>query len=117
MGRLILPQERGRPVRSRHADAPSASTAPNVLDRPDVGDTQGSGGWIVTVYDNDTNTVDEVMVILIIATQCPVEEAEMETWEVHHLGRSVVHHGGQEECERVADTIRQIGIRVTVTEE
>ncbi|RYG16097.1 hypothetical protein EON82_25435 [bacterium] len=93
------------------------SSAPGVLDRPDVGDTKGSGGWIVTVYDNDHNTMDEVLVILIVATQCPVQEAEIETWEVHNLGRSVVHHGGQAECERVAETIRQIGIRVTVTEE
>ena len=91
--------------------------APEILDRPGVGDARGSGGWIVTVFDNDHNTVDEVMVALIVATGCTIDEAEIETWEVHNLGRSVVHHGGQGECERVADTIRQIGIRVTVTEE
>lgn len=93
------------------------AAAPEVFDRPDVGDTKGSGGWIVTVFDNDVNTVDEVVVILIVATQCPLEEAQMEMWEIHNLGRSVVHHGGREECERVAKVIREIGIRVTVTEE
>ena len=90
---------------------------PEILDRPDVGDTRGGGGWIVTVYDNDHNTQDEVVGILIVATGCPLDEAEMEMWEVHNLGRSTVHHGGKEECERVAGVIREIGIRVTVTEE
>ena len=51
------------------------------------------------------------------ATACTLEEAEIETWEVDHLGKSVVHHGGQEECQRVAGIIRTIGIRVEVVEE
>ena len=93
------------------------NAAPEILDRPDVGDTKGSGGWIVTVFDNDHNTAEEVVVVLIVATGCTVQEAEIEMWEVHNLGRSVVHHGGKSECEKVAETIRQIGIRVTVTEE
>lgn len=92
------------------------AAAPKILDRPDVGTPKSSGGWIVTVFDNDFNTVDEVIAILIVATGCTLDEAEIETWEVHHLGQSVVHHGGKEECEEVGKTIRQIGIRVTVTE-
>ena len=94
-----------------------SAAAPNVLDRPDVGDTRGGQGWVVTVYDNDRNTMDQVVDVLIRATGCPQDEAEMETWEVHYLGRSTVHQGGQEECERAAGIIRTIGIRVTVTEE
>ena len=93
------------------------ASAPGVLDRPDIGDTSNGSGWIVTVYDNDKNTVDQVIGILVEATGCSLDEAEMETWEIHHLGRSTVHHGGQNECEKVATTIRRIGIRVTVTEE
>lgn len=93
------------------------AAAPSILDRPDIGDTGSGSGWIVTVYDNDKNTVDQVIGILIEATACSLDEAEMETWEVHLLGRSTVHHGGQNECERVATTIRRIGIRVTVDEE
>ena len=84
----------------------------------EVFDDTGSGsGYIVIVYDNDTNTVEEVISILLQATQCTQEEAEIETWEVHHLGKSVVHHAGKEECERVAAIIRTIGIRVEVVEE
>jgi ATP-dependent Clp protease adapter protein ClpS len=55
--------------------------------------------------------------ILMVATKCNFEEAQMETWEVHNLGKSVVHHGSQDECERVSIVIRQIGIKVEVLSE
>jgi ATP-dependent Clp protease adapter protein ClpS len=74
-------------------------------------------GYIVIVYDNDKNTWDEVVMILQKATGCTLEEAEIETWEVDNLGKSVVHHGGKEECDRAAGIIRTIGIRVEVVEE
>lgn len=77
----------------------------------------GDEGWIVIVYNNDHNTYDEVIDILIKATACTLEEAEIETWEVDHLGKSVVHHGEQEECERAAAVIRTIGIKVEVRQE
>ena len=73
--------------------------------------------WIVVVYDNNHNSFDEVIHILMVATACTLEEASIETWEIDHLGKSVVHHGGREECERVADIIRTIGVRVEVVEE
>ena len=73
--------------------------------------------WVVVVYDNDRNTFEEVTVILMIATGCSFDEASMETWEVHHLGKSVVHCADREECERVASVIRKIGIRTEVYEE
>lgn len=73
-----------------------------------------TGDWIVIVFDNPTNTFEEVIGILQKATGCGLEEAEMETWEVHHLGRSVVHHGDLAECDRAAGIISTIGIRVKV---
>jgi ATP-dependent Clp protease adapter protein ClpS len=76
----------------------------------------GGGGWVVTVYDNDRNTWEEVMMILQFATGCNVEEAYMETWEVHHQGLSVVHCAEKEECENVASIIARIGIKVSVSE-
>lgn len=78
---------------------------------------RSGGGWVVTVYDNDFNTVDEVMAVLLIATECTPDEAYIETWEVHNLGASVVHHSSEEECRRVAAIIATIGIRVEVSEE
>jgi ATP-dependent Clp protease adapter protein ClpS len=77
----------------------------------------GHDGWVVIVYNNAHNTYDEVIDILMQATSCGLDEAEMETWEVDHLGKSVVHQGEQEECERAAAVIRTIGIQVEVKQE
>lgn len=82
--------------------------------RPDIGNDEG---WIVVVYNNEHNTYEEVISILMQATGCSLDEAQIETWEVDHLGRSVVHHGAQEECERAAAVIRTIGIQVEVKQE
>lgn len=99
------------------------TAAPEVVTpvRPEldeVGSEQERGfGFIVIVYDNDVNTWDEVVTVLQRATGCTLEEAEIETWEVDNLGKSVVHHGSREECERAAGIIRTIGIRVEVAED
>ncbi|MCE9557400.1 MAG: ATP-dependent Clp protease adaptor ClpS [Armatimonadetes bacterium] len=69
----------------------------------------------MTVYNNDTNTYEEVIAILMIATGCDFEEAHMEAWEIDHLGASTVHIEGKPECEVVAAIIGQIGIRVEVS--
>ena len=97
--------------------APERTTTglPDMEDRR-LDDANGSG-YIVIVYDNDKNTYDQVMSILMQATACTQEEAEIETWEVDNLGKSVVHHGSEPECERAASIIRTIGIRVEVVEE
>jgi hypothetical protein len=84
--------------------------------QPDIADGQGTGDgeWLVIVFNNDHNTWDEVTGILQEATGCTLQEAEMETWEIDHLGRSIVHHADHAECERVAGIIRTIGIEVAV---
>ncbi len=76
----------------------------------------GSAGCVVIVFNNEHNTFDEVILILQVATGCPRQEAEMETWEIHNRGRSLVHHGDREECDRAAEIIRSIGIQVRVEE-
>ncbi|HEU4754586.1 MAG TPA: ATP-dependent Clp protease adaptor ClpS [Armatimonadota bacterium] len=87
-----------------------------IVPRPELHDDigQNGGDWIVVVFDNDVNTWEQVINILQKATGCPLEEAEMETWEVHHLGKSIVHHGDKPECDRAAAIISTIGIRVSV---
>lgn len=92
---------------------------PGILERP-LEETQGpdtGGGYIVTVYNNEHNTYDEVMMILMIATQCDADEAYMETWEIDNLGKSVVHRASETGCQDVADVISTIGIEATVSEE
>ena len=94
-------------------------SSPGTIEKPDIQDshTSGHGGWIVTVYNNEYNTWDEVVFILMAATGCDEEEANIETWEVDNLGKSVVHHGSQDVCETAASIIAQIGIRVEVSKE
>ena len=99
----------------------AAAGSPGTIERPEVEEdgpgTGGEGAWIVTVFDNDYNSIDQVILILMKATGCCQYEAEIETWEIHNLGKSVVHHGPEEDCTSVAAVIAQIGIRVEVTSE
>jgi ATP-dependent Clp protease adapter protein ClpS len=89
------------------------------IERPDQhqANTSDQESWTVIVYNNEFNTYEEVMVILMIATHCSVKEAEIETWEIDHLGKSNVHFADKDECEGVAQIIRQIGIQVEVKSE
>lgn len=73
---------------------------------------QAEPRWHVTVFDNDTNTYEEVMTVLMIATSCTAEEAYIEAWEVDHYGSCVVHRADESECRGVADVVSTIGIRV-----
>lgn len=94
--------------------------APGTIEAPRIDDNLGTAkdhGWIVTVYNNDHNTFEEVIAILMIATGCKCEEAEMEAWEIDRLGRSVVHHGVESDCRRAAEIIGKIGIKVEVSQE
>lgn len=90
-----------------------------IIEKPDLGNTDSTEleSWIVVVYNNEINTYDEVVFILMVSTHCSVEEAEIETWEIDHLGMSNVHFADKDECEGVAQIIRQIGIQVEVMSE
>jgi len=74
--------------------------------------TQKGGGWQVTVYNNEINTYIEVVAILMLATGCDAEEAYIETWEIDAYGQCAVHRASQVECEKAAQIIATIGIRV-----
>lgn len=94
----------------------AGSTAtPEIVEKPS-GPISGFGGWTVIVFNNETNTYEEVMHILQTATGCTPEEAYMETWEIDHLGQSVVHIAAREECDRVAAIISTIGIKTDVAQ-
>jgi len=98
-------------------NSPAPAALPEATPADVHDELEWRSGYIVVVYDNDFNTFEQVVMILLVATSCTMEEAEIETWEVHHLGKSVVHSGGKQECERAASIIRRIGIRVEVVEE
>jgi hypothetical protein len=95
------------------------ASLPSVIEEPQVEvPGQGRGDrWMVTVFNNEHNTYDEVIEVLMLATNCTEHEAYIETWEIDHLGRSNVHFAGEPECRDVAAIIGQIGIRVEVAPE
>lgn len=69
----------------------------------------------VIVHNNDHNTFDEVIAILVAAVPgMSVESAIGYTYEIHLTGAAVVFRGDVEEAEDCARTIRSIGIKVTV---
>lgn len=78
---------------------------------------QASPDWVVTVFNNDVCTYEEVMVVLMLATNCSEEESYIEAWEIDHYGQCVVHRASESECLGAADVIRTIGIQVEVSQD
>lgn len=72
--------------------------------------TQNAPEWKVIVYNNDHNTYQEVLTVLMLATGCDAEEAYIETWEIDHYGQCAVHRASEEECNQAAEIIRTIGV-------
>lgn len=98
------------------AQAPMMSGAAIELPERTAEERETKGeGWIVTVFDNDTNSYDQVMSILMLATACTSEEAYIEAWEIDHYGKCIVHKASEIECKKAADIIATIGIRVEVS--
>jgi ATP-dependent Clp protease adapter protein ClpS len=86
-----------------------------VLDPVASENESAQGRCMVVMFNNDDNTMDEVVEILMEATRCDVEEAAMEMWEAHTFGKAPVHFASKEECATVAEVISSIGIKVEVT--
>jgi ATP-dependent Clp protease adaptor protein ClpS len=78
---------------------------------------QVAGRWMVVIHNNDYNSFDEVVDVLMRATGCSGEEAAIETWEAHTYGKAPVHFSGRDECEIVAAMISSIGVRTEVRPE
>ncbi len=88
-----------------------------VLEPKTSGAGQTNGRWKVVIYNNDSNSMDEVVYILVKATHCDLEEAAIETWEAHTYGQANVHFDTRETCEGAAAIISSIGVRTEVTKE
>jgi ATP-dependent Clp protease adaptor protein ClpS len=94
-------------------------TQPVLEPEVDGNPSNGAGGnrWMVTIFNNDTNSFDEVIGILMRATGCDMEEAAIEAWEAHHYGKAPVHFAGQKECTEIAVLISSIGVQTEVEPE
>ncbi|MBV6458093.1 MAG: hypothetical protein HONBIEJF_01216 [Fimbriimonadaceae bacterium] len=89
-----------------------------ILLEPQIQDPSiGVGRWKVVIHNNSTNTFEEVILALIEATGCTLEEAQIETWEAHHYGRADVHFDSERKCSDAAKVIARIGVQTDVVPE
>ena len=79
--------------------------------------TKVDGRWMVVIFNNDHNSMDEVISVLMRATGCGAEEAAIEMWEAHTFGKAPVHFAGRDECLSAAEVISSIGIVAEVSKE
>ena len=82
-----------------------------------ISDIEESGEYVVVIFNNDDNSYDEVIAVMIHATECDIHEATLETWEAHTFGSAKVHFGTSVECRHVARIISTIGVRTDVRKE
>ncbi len=89
----------------------------SVLEPDLLGADVGAGRWMVVIYNNESNSMDEVIEILIVATGCNAEEAAIEMWEAHTFGKAPVHFGAKSVCDEAASIIASIGVKTEVARE
>ena len=87
------------------------------MDPVHIHDGTGAGRWMVVIYNNETNSMEEVVEVLMQATACDVEEAEIEMWEAHTYGKAPVHFAAKSECDDAASIIGSIGVKTEVAKE
>lgn len=88
------------------------------LQSPETTDgATGRGRWMTVIFNNESNSADEVVDVLVRATGCDEEEAFIEMWEAHTYGKAPVHFSSKEECERVAGIVASIGVKTEVAPE
>jgi len=77
----------------------------------------GGERWVTTIYDNDHTPLDDVVIAIVRATRCDVEEASIETWEAQTYGKAAIHFASEEECTFVAAIMCSIGVEASVDKE
>ena len=68
--------------------------------------------WHVILLNDDWHTFDEVIVQVMKATRCSLDQAQAITWDVHSKGQALCYTGPRERCELVASVLEEIGLRV-----
>ncbi len=73
--------------------------------------------WGLIIFNNDHNSIDEVIFGLIAATHCEMQEAAIEAWEAHTHGMAWVHFGSQDDCRKASLVMEAIGVKTEVRKE
>ena len=72
--------------------SPSSATE----EKKDVADSIGHGqGWVVTVFNDEIHTFDEVERQLMKAINCSLSQARCWSNEIHSSGAAIVFQGGR----------------------
>lgn len=66
------------------------------------------------LYNDDWHTFDDVISQLMKATGCSAEQGEAHAWTIHTVGKAVVFEGKRDDCEKVAQILREIRLQVEV---
>lgn len=64
----------------------------------------------VILFNDEFHTFDDVIIQLIKAINCTLEQAEALTWEVHYKGKALVFDGDISECIRVSSVLEEINL-------
>lgn len=64
--------------------------------------------WRVILYNDDIHSFDEVILQLVKATGCSLQDAERYALKAHFLGKAAVFEGTFEKCFRVQSVLREI---------
>lgn len=86
--------------------------APSLLDAIETTEP-----YMVVLFNDDVTPFDLVVRTLMLATNCPQSEAELEAWEAHTLGKTSVHFGSREECAEAVEVLGRAGITAEVRRE
>jgi ATP-dependent Clp protease adaptor protein ClpS len=68
--------------------------------------------WNVVLLNDDVHTFEEVILQVMKATGCHLEQAQAITWDVHYKGEAICFTGHKERCELVASILEEIDLRV-----
>lgn len=70
--------------------------------------------WRVILYNDNVHGRDEVVLWLQKATGCSLECATKVMMTAHTTGRAVCYEGNNDECHKVAGSLRGKGLQVEV---
>jgi ATP-dependent Clp protease adapter protein ClpS len=92
------------------ATLPEAETEEATLESP----TEPGEGWRVVLYNDEDHYREEVIVQVMVATNCDEQIAAAIVDRAHHFGQATVTITDKDEAERVAGVLQRINLRVSV---
>jgi ATP-dependent Clp protease adapter protein ClpS len=89
---------------------PEAEVAPDDLKAP----SEPGEGWRVVLFNDEDHFREEVIVQVMVATNCNEQVAAAIVDRAHHSGQATVTITDKDEADRVAQVLRKIDLRVAV---